>query len=129
MPKSRVNQRSIDPAKATPHKRDPSHLEWHYKEPTAEELTDPYECFPPDFWGPYFQAAREAAELSQRQKRDIDILRNQVKKDACEDCTLPYQMLMQRLGKCHPVEGAITPEDRIDDGREESLLQDNVPRV
>ncbi len=109
MPKSRVNQRSIDPKKATPHKRDPSHLDWHYRDPTPDELADPYECFPPEFWAPFFQAAKEAAVLPPRHKADVDILRNQVKKDACRDCTLPYQFLMQRVDKCHPVEGAITP--------------------
>lgn len=112
----RMNRRRIDPEKATPFKRDPSHLDWHYKTPTEEELSDPYPCFPPDFWAPYFQAAKEATSLPPRKKADPDALRLQVKKDACEDCTLPYQLLMQRLGKCHPVEGAVTPEMREESG-------------
>lgn len=124
MPKSRVNQRSIDPKKATPHKRDPSHLDWHYKAPTEEELADPYECFPEGFWPPFFQAAKEAAPLSPRQKSDVDILRNQVKKDACSDCSLPYQFLMQRVGKCHPVEGAMTPILRGRRGRKVDVMSD-----
>lgn len=112
----RMNRRRIDPEKIAPLKRDPSHLDWHYKTPTEEELSDPYECFPPGFWPPFFQAAKEASSLPPRKKNDPDVLRDQVKRDACEDCSLPYQLLMLRLGKCHPVQGAITPQMRSESG-------------
>ena len=112
----RMNRRRIDPEKIAPLKRDPSHLDWHYKTPTEEELKDPYICFPPGYWSPFFQAAKEATTLPPRKKNDPDILRVQVKKDACEDCSLVYQHLMQRLDRCHPVEGAITPEMRAQAG-------------
>lgn len=111
-----MNQRRIDPEKAVPFKRDPSHLDWHYKEPTEEELADPYVCFPPGFWAPFFQAAKEATSLPPRKKNDPAIMRDEVKRAACEDCQLPYQMLMRRLGKCRPIEGAVTPEMRAESG-------------
>ena len=109
---SRINRRSINPDKPAPPKRDSSHLDWHYRMPTEEELSDPYPCFPEEFWGPFFQAAKEASTLPPRKKRDPLLLKESIKRDACDDCSLPYQMLMKRLGKCRPAEGAVTPEDR-----------------
>jgi hypothetical protein len=113
-----MNRRKIDPDKIAPLKRDPSHLDWHYKEPSDVELQDPYECFPPGFWSPFFQAAKEATTLPPRKKNDPDIMRDQVKRDACEDCLLPYQLLMERLGRCKPIEGAVTPRMREAAGEE-----------
>lgn len=107
---SRINVRSINPEKAAPVKKDSSFLDWHYKMPTEEELEDPYICYPDEFWAPFFQAAKEATTLPPRKKRDLVQLRESIKRDACEDCSLPYQMLMKRLGRCQPAEGALTPE-------------------
>lgn len=111
---SRINRRSINPDKPTPSKKDSSHLDWHYKVPSEEELEDPYECFPEPFWAPYFQAAKEASTLPLRKKKDPATLRDAIKRDACEDCSIAYQRLMQRLGRCKPIEGAMTPEDRLE---------------
>lgn len=108
---SRINVRSINPEKAAPVKKDSSFLDWHYKMPTEEELEDQYPCFPDEFWAPFFQAAKEASTLPPRKRKDVVELRESIKRDACEDCSLPYQMLMKRLGRCHPAEGATTPED------------------
>jgi hypothetical protein len=108
---SRINVRSMTPDKPAPVKKDSSFLDWHYKMPTEEELQDPYICYPEGFWAPFFQAAKEASTLPPRKKNDPDQLRDAIKRDACEDCSLPMQMLMQRLDRCHPVEGAVTPED------------------
>lgn len=108
---SRVNRRSLNPETVTPPKKDSSHLDWHYKMPTEEELADPYECYPEEFWAPYFQSAKEASTLPPRKRKDPLVLKESIKRDACMDCSLPYQMLMQRLGKCHPADGAFTPED------------------
>jgi hypothetical protein len=110
---SRANIRPINPAFPAPVKKDNSHLDWHYKVPTDEELSDPYECFPDEFWAPYFQAAKEATTLPPRKKKDPLQLKESIKRDACEDCSLPYQLLMQRLGKCKPADGASTPADRL----------------
>lgn len=110
---SRINVRSINPEKAAPPKKDSSFLDWHYKMPTEEELADPYECFPEEFWAPYFQAAKEATTLPPRKRKDPLMLKEAIKRDACEDCSLPYQKLMQRLGRCKPAEGAVTPQDKL----------------
>ena len=108
---SRINVRNLNPDKAAPVKKDSSFLDWHYKMPTDEELEDPYPCFPEEFWAPFFQAAKESTTLPPRKKKDVVELRESIKRDACEDCSLPYQMLMKRLGRCHPADGAVTPED------------------
>jgi hypothetical protein len=86
-------------------------LDWHYKMPTEEELSDPYDCYPSEYWAPYFQAAKEASTLAPRKKKDPLALKESIKRDACEDCSLPYQLLMKRLGRCKPADGAMTPED------------------
>lgn len=110
---SRVNRRSLNPDKPVPLKKDSSHLDWHYKLPTEEELEDPYPCFPEEYWAPYFQAAKEASTLPPKKKADPETLREAIKRDACEDCNLPYQLLMQRLGRCKPAYGAVTPQERL----------------
>lgn len=93
-------------------KKDSSQLDWHYKLPSKEELQDPYKCFPEEMWPTYFQAAKESTTLPPRKRNDPNLMRDDVKRLACEDCTLFYQLLMQKHNRCHPVEGAITPEDR-----------------
>jgi hypothetical protein len=82
--------------------------------PTDEELEDPYICFPEEFWAPYFQAAKEATTLPPRKKKDPLAVKESIKRDACEDCSIPYQKLMLRLDRCKPADGAVTPLDRID---------------
>jgi hypothetical protein len=93
-------------------KRDASLLDWHFKLPSEEELADPYECFPDDMWAPYYQASKESSLLPPRKRAIPALMTEDVKRSACEDCTLPYQLLMQRLGKCHPIDESLTPEGR-----------------
>lgn len=96
-------------------KRDSSYLEWHYKRPTDEELQDQYECFDEDQWAFHYQASKESTGLTARKKADPAIMRDEAKRLACEDCTLPYQLWALKQGVCEPIDWDLTPKGRGDE--------------
>ena len=94
-------------------RKNSSFLEWHYKQPSPEELEDQYECFTPEEWAFHYQASKESTILSARSKKDVSIMTQEAKRLACDDCMLPYQIEQMKLGNCHPINGASTPLDRM----------------
>ena len=110
---SRISKKSLNPTKAPASKRDSSYLEWHFKRPTGEELEDKYECFTDEEWAIHYQASKEETSLQSRKKNDPATMSVEAKKLACDGCQLFYQLWARRKGLCHPIEGAITPLDRM----------------
>lgn len=110
---SRINSKSILPSHPAVQKRDSSYLDWHYKTPSEEELQDQYECFTETEWAGHYQASKESTSLSSKKKNDPAIMNVEAKQAACDGCQLFYQIWARNKGLCHPVEGAITPLDRI----------------
>ena len=110
---SRINVRSINPEHAPPVKKDSSFLDWHYKRPTDEEMQDKYECFTENEWALHYQAEKESGGIPAKKRNDFDYVRTVVKRAACDGCTLPFQLYSRNRGLCNPVEGAVTPLDRL----------------
>jgi TorA maturation chaperone TorD len=94
-------------------RRDSSYLEWHYKRPTDEELSDQYECFTEEEWAAHYQAAKEETSLTSRKKKNVTLMNDEAKKLACDGCELFFQLWSRNRGLCHPVAGAVTPMDRL----------------
>jgi hypothetical protein len=94
-------------------KRDSSYLDWHYKQPNDEELKEKYLCFTDDEWAGHYQASKEASSLPARKKNDPAIFNKEAKLAACDGCQLFYQLWARRRGLCHPVDGAVTPLDKL----------------
>ena len=121
---SRLSDTGLRPSKPPALKRDRSILDWHYKRPTDEELEDGYECFTEEEWAAHYQAAKEARSLTMtsRKRNNPAIMRPVAKRDACSGCQVFYQLWARNRGLCNPIEGAITPLDRI--GREDEFEDD-----
>jgi hypothetical protein len=64
------------------------------------------ECFTDEEWGAYYSAETQAVW----NKRSLE---PSIKRDMCEDCTLPYQISQLKAGKCQPDPSAITPLYRL----------------
>lgn len=64
------------------------------------------DCFTDEEWGAYYDAERQAVWNAKTLKKSID-------KDMCSDCTLSYQRVQIKEGKCKPQYGALTPLHRI----------------
>lgn len=107
-----------DKARRPIQRKNSSFLEWHYKKPSPEELDNQYECFTEEEWAFHYQASKESTALSARKKNDVTVMNEEAKRLACDDCLLPYQLEQLKLGKCHPIEGAVTPIDRLGYGKD-----------
>lgn len=80
---------------------------WEFSgdEKAPSDLRTP-DCFTDEEWGAYYEAETQAVWNQKSLKKSIV-------KDMCEDCTLGYQRLQIREGKCQPQYGVITPLHRI----------------
>lgn len=63
------------------------------------------DCFSEAEWASYYSAEEQAVWSKKN-------LLKSIRKDMCEDCTLPYQLAQVKLGRCNPYYGAITPAHR-----------------
>jgi hypothetical protein len=110
---SRISKKSVLVGKPPVVRKDPSHLDWHYKKPSEEELSDKYDCFTESEWAAHYQAAKEETALQSKKKNDPAFMVDEAKRLACDSCQLFYQLWARQRGLCKPIDGAITPVDKL----------------